>query len=127
MKDQFLPYELAAQLKELGFNLPTLGHYYERNGEQNLVVYGEFAPDTSKWIAAPLYQQAFEWFRTAKKFRSFRDCRLADIDKPNEFVFDYQIKRGNGLDTHPYFSGDFDTMAEAELGCIKKLIAFAKE
>ena len=33
---------------------------------------------------------------------------------------------GNGIDTRPYYSGDFDSYEEAELACINKLIKLAK-
>jgi hypothetical protein len=33
---------------------------------------------------------------------------------------------GNGVDTQPFYSGDFDTYEEAELACLKKLIGIVK-
>lgn len=64
MKDQFVTYEIAKKLKELGFNESCLGDYYERDGKFELVIYGEFRPDTVEWMPSPLWQQAIDWLRT---------------------------------------------------------------
>lgn len=67
MQKLFVPYDLAVQLKKKGFKEPTLGHYYERDGQQCLVVYGEFPPDSKNWLPAPLYQQVIDWLREKHK------------------------------------------------------------
>lgn len=63
MEKLFVPYDLAKTLKKKGFKEFTLGHYYIRDEKPCLVVYGEFPPDTSGWLPAPLYQQVIDWFR----------------------------------------------------------------
>jgi len=69
MKKEFAPYELAVKLKELGFNEPCFGFYledgtwtpasYSREG----TVYPSNTDLLPEWCAAPLFQQAFRWFR----------------------------------------------------------------
>lgn len=77
MKDQFVPYEESLDLKEIGFNEPCFANYYSKTKE--LIPYrgypNEGDEDTNfsttinsshtnyVWITAPLWQQAFDWFR----------------------------------------------------------------
>jgi len=63
MKKEFIPYEQALGLKELGFNEKCLGYHnldpYLPNPTFNLVI-----PFEHEWcLPAPLYQQAFRFFR----------------------------------------------------------------
>jgi hypothetical protein len=63
MQKEFVTYEIAKELKELGFNEKCMGMYgYEF----------EFVIDESSWryaqisndiLQAPLWQQVIEWFR----------------------------------------------------------------
>lgn len=60
MKNQFIPYELAVKLKELGFDEVCLAFY---DGTKAFT----YSPNNSSIYAiktlAPLWQQAFDWFR----------------------------------------------------------------
>ena len=62
LKDQFVPYELALKLKELGFDEKCFGWF---NYNQEI----QYAPSVVKidlhndYTLAPLWQQAFDWFR----------------------------------------------------------------
>ena len=67
MEELFVSYDLALALKKKGYKGKTLGHYYMRDEKPCLVVYGEFPPDTSKWLPAPLFQQVVDWFREKHK------------------------------------------------------------
>ena len=70
MNKEFIPYEQALELKELGFDSNLIGGYkqdavfYYEKGE----LYYDYRPMYSSTshegqILAPLYQQAFRWFR----------------------------------------------------------------
>ena len=68
MNKEFIQYELALALKELGFNEPCFGYYIE-TGEwvpasysQKGIVYPSNLDLMKEWVSAPLYQQAFRWF-----------------------------------------------------------------
>jgi hypothetical protein len=57
---EFVLYEQALKLKELGFDKPCIGYYTSPTGlllQQPTGGNGEFV------YYAPLYQQAFRWFR----------------------------------------------------------------
>jgi hypothetical protein len=112
---EFIPYEQALALKELGFDEPCLG-YYNYNGSY----FFKYKPktDDKNLTKAPLYQQAFRWFR----------------EKYNIFPYTYT---GNGNLFHycmfikdrdnQYHSNDlYLSNEEAELECLKKLIEIIK-
>lgn len=67
MKNQFVPYELAVKLKELGFNLSCLA-YYTKDFPHHIHI-GDptwqriILNNDGLIISAPLWQQAFDWFR----------------------------------------------------------------
>ena len=61
MNKEFIPYEQALELKELGFYEGCIAHYEKINGKIKLEVYSYDLDDAI--CAAPLYQQAFRWFR----------------------------------------------------------------
>jgi hypothetical protein len=117
LEKDLVPNEESLALKELGFDEPCF-MYYSDNGElykSNL--YG---------ISAPTYSQAFRWFREKHNLRSFVDTIVHDVDSPNDWIYYFQVKMGNGIDTQPYYSGDFNSYEEAELGCLRKLIKKVK-
>jgi hypothetical protein len=62
MENQFIPYEEALALKELGFEESCFAWYVSDNYglEFGKVIQSDLISDG---IIAPLYQQAFEWFR----------------------------------------------------------------
>jgi len=69
MKDQFVTYEIAKKLKELGFNEPCFGIY--SNGK--LVIEDQWTHATNEWTmmesenpTAPLWQQAIDWLSDKK-------------------------------------------------------------
>lgn len=65
MKEQFVPYRLAVKMKELGFDEECLGSYMGYNTKDpNLVIRGVMVGQSWDVICtAPLWQQAFDWFR----------------------------------------------------------------
>jgi hypothetical protein len=59
MEKEFVPYELALRMKQLGFDEPCFGFYYD-DGELQIKE-GNHYP--LGYLNAPLFQQAFRWFR----------------------------------------------------------------
>lgn len=66
MKELFVPYEQALELKELGFDEPCFGFYNDM--ENNKPMGGNFPCDGRN--SAPLYQQCFRWFREKYKMQA---------------------------------------------------------
>ena len=119
MEKEFVPYEPSLALKELGFDEPCFG-YYNYNGTH----FFDYKPktDDKNLTKAPLYQQAFRWFR--------EKCLLEGIVEQADDFYWYKFsvyfygkegkqKISNGL--------EFKTYEEAELACLKKLIEIVKQ
>ena len=133
MRTEFIPYEQALALKELGFDdeciavyttySTVLQKYYKRGPVLSIVRQkSQFTQKTA--IKAPLYQQAFQWFR--EKYKMFHTIIPADLGKyedgnPN---FHCGIYTNKPVDITYLLS--FTNYEEAELDCLKKLIEIVK-
>ena len=118
MDKQFVPYEQALELKELGFDeeciavyfVPTKGLHYGATKE----LITNYTEDVR--IAAPLYQQAFKFFR-------------------DEFGYTFSIGRTNICVYHLMVQGtlltnmiqDCTSYEQAELKCLTEFIDAAKQ
>ena len=115
MSKEFVPYELAIKLKQLGFDEPCFATYDEdkefeiQDFEQN---YDTFP---SHIIAAPLYQQAFRFFRENHDLY----INVTRYNDEGEDKFLYYIDSGD-------VEEEFNTYEEAELACLNKLIEIVK-
>jgi len=128
MEKEFIPYEQALALKELGFDEPCFGYY--TGDKKHLVLrpnMGRRNEDLNDIVCtAPLYQQAFRWFREKYKISGEISSDYYLEGKDNEWEYNiYQLgKEDDGyVGTIPIFK----TPEEAELECLKKLIEIVKE
>ena len=123
MENEFVPYDLALDLKELGFDEPCFGRYDGRGKNKGKIWY-EMPNSGQDSIAigdvlAPLFQQAFRWFR--EKYG------LVGIDKFGTNDFTYNIYNVDGIGLLTKKSLNFNgTYEEAELDCLQKLIEIVK-
>lgn len=125
---EFVPYELSLDLKELGFDEPCFAYYngYEELDHlmpERVIVGRNYNGDTI--TSAPLYQQAFRWFREKYYLHSYIKCSCS----VNEiFSFDWIIhKIMNAGTKEENFLTDYErTYEEAEFECLKKLIEIVK-
>jgi hypothetical protein len=118
MNNEFIPYRQAISLQELNFNEPCMMVYYQPdNDREQLIYYLEFETIGGYYIKAPLYQQAFRWFREKYCICSW----VYQVDK-NRYFFS-QLKNGRFLVTK---SSEYNTYEEAELECLNKLIELVK-
>ncbi len=116
MKD-FVPCQESYELKQLGFDEYCLGYYnidpYLPNPTFNLV-----KPFDHEWcLPAPLYQQAFRWFREKYELSSW--MYNSHMDK----YFYTILKDGRIIKANE----SARTYEEAELACLKKLIELVKQ
>jgi len=119
MNKEFIPYEQALELKELGFDGECIA-IYNRFKEIENSLFGNTEHD----IDAPLYQQAFRWFREKGYLMSIsrKFFRLDNSIEYNYFICPPDTNEpieDNILD-------EYDTYEEAELACLKKLIEVVK-
>ena len=116
MKNEFIPYEQALALKELGFDEPCFGYY--ENGE---FVFWYDSTQEQEFLlncSAPLYQQAFRWFR--EKYE------LHNGIYPYYDEYEFQIKDFR-LPINTPINGGLMPYEEAELACLIKLIEIVKQ
>jgi hypothetical protein len=139
MNKEFVPYEQALALKELGFDEPCFGYYHICNTDELKEIYecdyffheksGNFNSNCLL-LKAPLYQQAFRWFR--EKYNlviQYIPHEMDDEDGQSNLHHKYKISeydswrggRRNTVETE--LNEDFE---EAELECLKKLIEIVK-
>jgi hypothetical protein len=128
MNKEFIPYEQALELKELGFDEECLGYYHTTlsSSDVDLVLgktHNRFyhlvgIPEDFNTLA-PLYQQAFRWFR--EKYG------IVGIVKFGTQEFTYNIYNNDAIGLLTKDSLDFNgTYEEAEIACLKKLIELVK-
>jgi hypothetical protein len=111
MKEQFVPYELALKLKQLGFDESCLA-YWDDDKVFNLnEEYLKGTDMDSTWLTAPLFQQAFRWFRK-QKF-------LIDLTSLNSDEYEFYIQWSFA---YSFLSDIYKTYEEVELACLNKLI-----
>jgi len=125
MNKEFVPYEQALALKEIEFDEPCFG-YYKPNGELDYIenhILKDFPylAKNNEWqdlVAAPLYSQAFRWFREKYNITQTiaRDGSLA-----KEGHWAYTIVY-DGI----YFNDGYLTYEEAEQACLDRLIKIVK-
>ena len=132
MENQFIPYEQALELKALGFNEECIASYtetlrfdvLEQNGIMWHTVTNEKLKEYEKACTAPLYQQAFRWFRD-KKLSDACICRYQSRDDGGVYYY-YVINHDFGIEETRHFKEGFLSYEEAELACLKKLIEIVK-
>ena len=113
----FVPHEEALALKELGFDEPCFGLWNLNNGKHEVDVIGvcKYSKEFKyREVLAPLYQQAFRWFREQHKLSGVPTHQSYDI---------YNIETGECI-TEVY---PLESYEEAQLACLRKLIEIVKQ
>jgi hypothetical protein len=139
MNKEFIPYEQALAIKELGFDEECLAAYCVfgdgkvRNGsygqtERELFINGigqqiedrmdELEMFAYHDVSVPTFSQAFRWFREKYDY-------YGHIEVFEDSTFDYVIT-SNTTEPKDFEDGTFETYEEAELACLKKLIEITK-
>ena len=127
MEREFLPYNLALELKQLGFDEPCICIYSSpkiKELKNTMQIYQNSGLFMEKNCTAPMYQQAFRFFREKKKLLA----EVKPIDDWNSYTF---VIYGEDA-MSPFFEiftkyKEYNTYEEAQIECIKALIKFAKQ
>ena len=126
MKNEFVKYEQALALRELGFDEPCLFHTLK--GEINF--YNPFSLEYNIGVSAILCQQAFRWFREKHNLcGEVYTVNMGAIDYTFQIrdLYSEDIKHDNFEANTGGYIGTFLTYEEAELECLKHLIKVVKE
>jgi hypothetical protein len=123
MKNEFIPYEEALALRDLGFDYPTI-KIWEHDDNYNILTNADnFVGVLSKTVfcKAPLYQQAFRWFR--EKYRI--NCNIQKSCYSGSVVecWFYITDSIETIDEE----NEHSTYEEAELACLRKLIEIVNQ
>jgi len=134
MKKEFVTYKQALALKELGFDEQCLKEFHNQNllnystGDENtnsdlIELYGE-----QDVITAPLYQQAFRWFR--EKYEYYSEIRVGCTQIDGGIGYEWWIWKPNGIEEWslqiPGEEWSYKTYEEAEQVCLDKLIEIVR-
>jgi hypothetical protein len=131
---EFVTYQIAIDIKSIGFNEPCFAHFVKHYNEIKCILNSD---DFDGWwtnnsdnlqVKAPLYQQAFRWFREEHNLypsiNIYNDkwlCIIKSIVSNEEHISGYVIDTINK--GYPIFK----TYEEAELECLVKLIDIVKK
>ena len=118
MAKEFVTYELALRMKQLGFDEECF-YVKPLNGNTEFFYtpsdYDDFAEQKELEVGIPLFQQAFRWFR--------ENYDLCIVIKP---IDDKNLELGYNLLKNGLMMGSYLTYEEAELACLQKLIEIVK-
>jgi hypothetical protein len=136
MNKEFLPYEQALSLKELGFDKPCLAWFSDRNirivgvngcALLSLPVNSNFNGD-DEFVTAPTYSQAFRFFREKQYFSEI----LIECDQHDASIgYSWWIWKLNEIEEYSPdkkgFEWSYNSYEKAELECLKRLIEIVKD
>jgi hypothetical protein len=124
MNKEFVPYQEALELKELGFDEPCFAVWTRYDMELHPTPTWVARPRTPH-IDAPLYQQTFRWFEDKHSLYVSRDviCNSNEILDIEYAIDSWRIGRNGVIFENPQDCFDTD---KARLACLKKLIEIVK-
>ena len=127
MTKEFIPYQQALDLEKLGFDGDCFAFYNGKFLDFKICDNGGLEypqitvnKDIGQCPNAPLYQQAFKWFR--EKYGLYSEI-FVDDNKTFGFLISSFIEEGR-LDKP--ITRQFSSYEEAELGCVRQLIEIVK-
>ena len=130
MEKEFVSYQIALALKELGFNEPCFTYYYDISGElrKNISVDihngWTYFPNIKLITLAPTFSQAFRWF--LKKHKLYAVI-IPTITMHWTYLTMTVVE--NMIEVPPYKNVkayDYSIKEEAELECLLKMIEIVK-
>ncbi len=144
MQKEFVPYEEALALKELGFDEPCFGAHgawgFMSSNDVNSLsdevtqehLDNKGYNEEDGVCLAPTFSQAFRWFREKHNLKvsfSYWNGFNGMIPDRMQYKYECNIVPNNNKSITVRENGRiyFDTYEEAELACLKKLIELVKQ
>ena len=140
MEKEFIPYEQALEMKQLGFDEPCFAAQfaYENKLDNHITFCPTSNADGYKnsdgehvkmfledeyYISRPSFSQSFRWFREKYKSHSRVDIQDVELDW---YSFEILEVRDGDYNNDLHTDMNFKSHEEAELECLKKLIEIVK-
>lgn len=124
LEKDFVPYEQALELKELGFDEPCFG-YWGLDEYSNVILETRSVSQNGdlakKSCNAPTFSQAFRWFR--EKGYRFNIVSGESVNMMYKYWFDVWLNAQFMFETD-YIYNSYE---EAELACLIKLIEIIEQ
>ena len=121
MEKEFVPYELALKIKELGFDEECFS-YYDLNNKPNFFGSDNLMDTHCVQVNRPTYSQAFRFFRE-KHYLISSIYQLGVSVKTGLSSFEYMIDKLNNLGLSQFIEDfPYNTYEEAEIACLENLI-----
>ena len=126
MTKEFVTYEQALALKELGFDEPCFGYWKSKNWLIQEKTRTDGYTHADQECSAPLYQQAFRWFRdvhelegVVQQANDYTWYKFSIYQKSNFYTSEgWKVLKSQGL--------EYKTYEEAESVCLDELIEIVK-
>lgn len=119
---EFVGYNLAKELKDMGFDEDCLGFYYYIKTPMLTLcepeLYNKLEKHNLTLLKAPLWSQVFRWFMKKHNLMG-----IIDYDE-TEKKFYYYINTMDNKEIN--WSKSFKSYDEAEVECLKRLIIIVK-
>ena len=119
IEKEFVPYDLALELRNLGFDDYVFAFYWTDTKQLILDSPDYSGKHNGVHLQAPLWQQAFRFFREKYNFHYivYKNIQIDGYGYKEVIQFPYMKQDENNI---------FKTFEEAEIACIRKLIELAK-
>jgi hypothetical protein len=131
MEKEFVLYELASRMKALGFDEPCLMYFSDKSKELLSLSERDISffqgTSNSTFTKAPLFQQAFRWFREKNFHVNIDSYHCLGKDKPFGLSIDYLHKSGKWDYVDYRDDTDFETYEEAQKRAIEVIIEIIEQ
>ena len=125
MNKEYVPYEQALEIKELGFDEPCFGFYHINSGYTigYAFCYSDVESQPIDGCSAPLYQQAFRFIREKYGYNCFVTSSILD----GTWYYFRENLKDRKKDSDPELTPHFETPEEAERICLINVIDIIKK
>ncbi len=113
MEKEFVTYKLALKMYLLGYNERNIYHYCNGLLQEGITYNSDDIIRPYESVSAPLYQQAFRWFRENYNW-------TIKVNQVTKNSWSYTLSNFSNDGT--YYGELFKTYEETELACLEKLI-----
>ena len=130
MEKQFVPYEIALKLKQLGFDDPCLAYfsndkYHDLHHNCENVMEGNFVINNYNELKAPLWQQVIDWLRETYKI-NILIAPIYSSENLKGYVFNFGLITMDNL-SEVFKNGKFETFYKAREQAILKAVELCQK